>query len=382
MPGQIQHLYAHIPFCPAKCGYCAFVTHVGSLKLVEPYLEALCKEADLRARQRSGGPLRTIYFGGGTPSMLDPEQLGRLIRHFGAVFGLRPEVEITVECHPSTVSLSKLRGYRKAGVNRVSFGGESLNDGELQALGRTHRSATVFEAVRLARGADFTNIALDLMYGIPHQTLESWTQTLEKAVGLSVTHLSLYPLSIEPKTVFAKRLRLTGLDLPREERVVAMYHAACRSLREAGYEHYEVANWAVPGYRCEHNTATWRNSEFYGIGTGAHGYLHPFRTENEPRTGHYVKLALNGATAVSHSERVSARTRAEETMMLGLRLLTDGPDLKAIRRDLGCDPLELLRAQIDPLEDAGLVNLSPNRITLSETAVPLANEVWERLLLA
>jgi oxygen-independent coproporphyrinogen-3 oxidase len=382
MPGHIEHLYVHIPFCPAKCDYCAFVTHVGSLKLVEPYLDALRREAELRHRKRWGGPLKTLYFGGGTPSMLAPEQLYGLVRHLNGLMRLSSSCEITVECHPATVSFPKLLGYRNAGVNRLSFGAESLDDGELVALGRTHREADVARAVDQARTAGFTDIALDLMYGIPQQTLESWRTTLERVVQMDVTHLSLYPLSIEPKTVFAKRKRRFGLDVPEDESVVAMYELACRMLRDAGYDHYEVANWAKPGHRCLHNVAYWRNAEFHGLGTGAHAYLHPYRTENNPHTGSYVKRVLAGLDPVTVSEQVDVHTRAEETMMLGLRLLRDGPDLGAVERDLGRHPLEQLKDEIGPLIDAGLITLTPDRLVLRETAVPVANEVWERLLLS
>jgi oxygen-independent coproporphyrinogen III oxidase len=375
-----QYLYVHVPFCPAKCEYCAFVTHIGSLKLVPSYVQALCVEADLRALAHDGTTLDTVYFGGGTPSMLTPAQVAQLLCHFDSRFGLASGCEVTLECHPSTITLEILRGFRGAGVTRVSFGGESLNRTELQALGRRHGSTDVLGAIETARGAGFEDIAVDFMYGIPKQSLHSWDATLRGAVDAGVGHLSLYPLSVEPDTVFARRRRKGQLVLPSDDTVVDMYALACDLLRDSGFEHYEVANWARPSHRCRHNCAYWRNAEFYAIGTGAHGYIHPFRTENVPHTKRYIDTVLRGADPVVHREPIDARTRGSETMMLGLRLLTDGPDLAAAESHLGHHPLDLFAPAVDRLHARGLVEVGANSLTLREDAVPIANEVWEHFL--
>lgn len=375
-----RHLYVHIPFCPAKCEYCAFVTHIGSLKLVPSYIEALCVEADLRAPAHDGTPLETVYFGGGTPSMLTPAQVATLLHRFDSRFGLSSACEITLECHPSTVTLDTLCGFHQAGVTRVSFGGESLNRTELQALGRGHDSMDVLEAVQTARQAGFEEIAVDFMYGIPEQSLHSWQATLRAAVDAGVDHLSLYPLSIEPDTVFARRRRRGQLTLPSDDTVVNMYTLACDLLRNSGFEHYEVANWARPSHRCRHNCAYWRNAEFYALGTGAHGYIHPFRTENVPHTKRYIDTVLRGSDPVVHREPIDSRTRGGETMILGLRLLADGPDLDAVESQLGRHPLVLFFPAVEQLQARGLVEVGTNRLTLREDAVPVANEVWEHFL--
>lgn len=376
-----RHLYIHIPFCPAKCEYCAFVTHIGSLKLVDSYLDAICREADLRAEKHDGTPLETVYFGGGTPSLLTTCQVERVLRHISQRFGLAPCCEVTMECHPATVSPQSLQGFRAAGINRVSFGGESLNTRELQALGRKHAAPDVLRAVGTARGAGFASVALDFMYGIPEQTIASWRSTLQGAVASGVDHLSLYPLSLEPRTVFARRHRRNQLDLPGDDLVVEMYALACALLQDAGYEHYEVATWARLGHRCRHNTAYWQNAEFYALGAGAHGYLHPFRTENVPHTKRYIDTMESGVDPILQRELIDTAIRAGETMMLGLRLLIDGPDLDRVAADLGEHPFERFAPVIARLTEDGLLRVTPHSLTLREDAVPLANEVWEHFIL-
>lgn len=380
MESAVRHLYIHIPFCPSKCEYCAFVTHVGSLKLAVPYVDAVCREAEMRRRERRGGPLSTVYLGGGTPSMLAPAQIEQLLRVVRALFGWEKGAEITMECHPTTVSEERLRGYRDAGVTRVSFGAESMRPGELAGLGRHHTARDVRRAVRLARSAGMTSVALDLMYGIPLQTERSWRRTLADAVECGVDHLSLYPLQLEPRTVFARRARRGELALPADESMVGMYEIACRFLRESGFDHYEVSSWARHGHRCLHNLAYWRNAEYYGLGAGAHSYLDPHRTENVPNTGRYIRQVLAGGDPTVGREQISREARVGETMVLGLRLLLEGPDLVRVEGDLGRSPLEAFAAEIAEMTGSGLLRMAPGRLTLAERAVPIANEVWERFL--
>ncbi len=380
MLDRIRHLYIHIPFCPTKCEYCAFVTHIGSLKLAPDYLASLAREADTLAKNSRSGELHTIYFGGGTPSMLQPDQIESVLTHMRGCFGFAPDSEITIEAHPLTVDQHHLSGYQAAGVNRISFGAESMSDNELKRLGRRHTAAQVGQAVRSARNEGFTSVALDLMYGLPGQTIGSWRATLERALALRTDHLSLYPLSVEPRTVFRRKLTRGQLELPADELVVGMYHEACNLLRLAGYEHYEVANWARPGKRCAHNMAYWMNREVLAVGVGAHGYVKPFRTENISHTKHYIDAVLNGRTAVHDRELVGPAIELVETVVLGLRLLTDGIDLDQIGRRLSINTSALYQAEVAELISMRLLASSSGRLTLPEAAVPLANEVWERFV--
>lgn len=380
MPEPVVHLYAHIPFCPKKCAYCAFVTHIGSLRLVEPYLEALGREMEMVAASRPRHPLATVYFGGGTPGMLTVEQLGRLLDQIRKVFGLAPGAEITLEAHPDTVDLAKLRGYRARGVTRLSVGGESLDDGELRELGREHSAERVLHLVEMARQTGFDSLNIDLMYGIPTQTPDSWSRTLDQVLGAAPDHLSLYPLSIEPRTVFARRWEKQLLQIPDEDTVATMYHLACEQLRRAGYEHYEVANWARPGHRSAHNLAYWHNQEYFGVGVGAHGYLKPYRTENVPQTRRYINLLAAGSWPMRSREPIDQRTECNETVMLGLRLLQEGLATDEIRERFGLDLHAAFGPTIADLTSAHFLEQRGNRLILAEHAAPVANDVWSRFV--
>jgi oxygen-independent coproporphyrinogen-3 oxidase len=376
----IRHLYAHIPFCPAKCEYCAFVTHIGSTKLVAPYVAALASEALRRGTEVLAGPLETVYLGGGTPSMLLPEQIDFLLGSFQRVFGLAADAEISMEAHPATVSAGSLAGYREAGVNRISFGIESLSPVELRALGRAGGSRNAEACIALARAAGIASIAVDLMYGIPDQTVETWQGTLYRTLEREPDHLSLYPLSIEPKTPFGLRDRQLHLALPSEDTVVEMYLLACDMLRHAGYVHYEVGSWARPGHQCRHNLAYWRNQTYLGLGVGAHGYAPGRRTVNVSQTARYIRLIEAGVDPVSETVEIGSLTRAREGCMLQLRLLEEGLEFELARTEYGVNVLEEFGGEIETLADLGLLRRTDRAISLTEAAIPVANEVWERLI--
>lgn len=376
----VTSLYVHIPFCPVKCEYCAFVTHVGSLRLMEPYLKALTREAEELAHTWPGGPLDTIYFGGGTPSMVPPDKLEDLIAEIRQLFGLSRGCEITLEAHPETVDFEGLGAFRRAGVTRLSVGGESLNATELRRLRRRHTGERVVEVLQEARSAGFENVNIDLMYGIPGQTLASWNDTLDRLLTAGPDHLSLYPLSIEPRTVFWRKQKQHALPLPDDDDVAAMYRLACRRLAETGYEHYEVANWARAGRRCRHNLAYWYNREFYAVGVGAHGYLRPHRTENVRQTRRYIDRVLAGESPVEESNFIDAQTEFSETLMLRLRLLQDGLDPSEMERRFGIDIWFWFGREISELTEAGLIDATIDRIALREDAVPVGNEVWQRFV--
>jgi len=377
----VTYLYVHVPFCPSKCPYCAFVTRVGSLRLMEPYLTAVLAEAETLIRRRPGGPLRTVYFGGGTPSMMTATQVGAILDRLEALCGLGAGCEVTLEAHPATVDLNTLHRFRSSGVTRLSFGGESLNQAELTRLGRGHSGERVVELVELGQRARFESINVDLMYGIPGQTIDTWGSTLCRALEAAPDHLSLYPLQIESRTVYGRDWERNRLTVPEDEAVTEMYHLACRLLAARGYEHYEVANWALPGHHCRHNLAYWHNEEFFAIGVGAHGYLKPYRTENVPQTTRYIRMLREGALPRAHAVFVDATAELNETVMLRLRLLGDGLDLEEIRRRFGIDLGDRFAPAMEELSAHDLLHVENGRITLTETAVPLANEVWERFMI-
>jgi oxygen-independent coproporphyrinogen III oxidase len=378
---SVTSLYAHIPFCSKKCEYCAFVTHVGSLKLMTPYLAALSREAEHLAIERPGGPLTTLYFGGGTPSLMTPHQLSSLLSQIDRLFAIEPLCEITLEAHPDTLNLQTLKDFRSAGVTRISFGAESLEPAELQSLGRLHKPEQVINLITQAQEVGFEAVSVDLMYGIPGQTIESWTRTLQIILPVGPEHLSLYPLSIEPKTVFAKKWRENLLSVPEDESVVAMYGLACEMLSSAGYEHYEVANWSLPHKHCLHNLSYWNNHEFYAIGVGAHGYLKPYRTENPRRTARYIRGWLEGKPPEQVKVYVNETAELTETVMLRLRLLQEGLSLSEVRQVFGVDIASTFARDLDELAQMGLIKLTENRLVLEEAAVSVANEIWSRFVL-
>jgi oxygen-independent coproporphyrinogen-3 oxidase len=380
MHDSVRHLYVHIPFCPTKCNYCAFETHIGSLRLVPDYVEALGRELELTAGDGSAGPLETVYFGGGTPSMLTPAQLRTIMARIESLIGVKPCAEVTLEAYPGTTDERRLGEYRGLGVTRISFGVESFDPVVLGAIGRTHSPEQARQAIRSARMAGIDHIALDLIYGLPGQSEASWKGTLDTALSQDVDHLSLYPLAVEPRTVFARTQREGGLLLPPDEVVVEMYEAACRLLEGAGFEHYEVANWARPGHRCRHNLAYWYNREFFGVGVGAHAYVAPYRTENVRGTRRYIQAILTGNSPIASRERISPDIALAETAMLRLRLLSDGLDMKEISKSFGVDFAGQHRDVISELGDLGLIEVKGRVLRLPESAVPVANEVWERFI--
>ncbi|HLJ68049.1 MAG TPA: radical SAM family heme chaperone HemW, partial [Chloroflexota bacterium] len=328
------------------------------------------------------GPLDTVYLGGGTPSLLAPADVGRLLDTAGRHFGLSAGSEITLEAHPTTVTMRRLEGYHARGVTRISFGAESLQPTELAALGRNYTPKLALHALELARRCGYRSIAVDLMYGLPGQTLNSWEATLRAALGAQVHHLSLYPLSVEPRTVLARAERQGRLVLPEEEAIVDMYHSACRLLRDAGFEHYELSNWALPGHRCRHNLACWRDAQYYGVGVGAHGYLHPVRTENISNLKRYLEAIEAGASAVGSREVLDEDASFTERVLLGMRLLADGLPLNDLETRPGHSDPAGLQSEITALASSGLVKVERGRMWLSEDAVPVANDIWARLLRA
>jgi oxygen-independent coproporphyrinogen III oxidase len=375
----IHHLYAHIPFCPVKCDYCAFVTHIGSVKLIERYVAALKSEAMSHADRGRQGPLETVYLGGGTPSMLSPDQVSDLLITFRDAFGLTPAAEISIEAHPATIDDEKLHGYLRAGVNRISVGIESLVPGELHALGRLAGKGAPTQALVRARRAGFRSVAADLMYGIPRQTSHSWAETLDRILTCEPDHLSLYPLSIEPKTVYQRRWNRHELTLPDDDHVIEMYAIACETLSNAGYQHYEVGSWCRDGHACRHNLAYWHNLEYFGLGVGAHGYVRSIRTVNVRHTMPYINRLEAGGNPGEESEPINSDTRRIETIMLRLRLLSEGLEIAQLTEDHHWDLHHERKDSLVLLADAGLIRVESGRVYVVESAVPVANEIWERL---
>jgi len=356
--------YVHIPFCASRCDYCDFATWTDRAHLIDDYVDACV--TDLTRRAADGVPAATsVFFGGGTPSLLPAEQLVRILD----VVPRTRDAEVTVECNPDSVDEAKLRAYRRAGVNRLSFGVQSMVPRILAALGRTHDPANVTRAIALARDAGFERINVDLIYGTPAETAGEWRTSLEGAIALGVRHISAYALTVEPATPLGRRVA-AGAAAPDDDRQADAYLLADELLGAAGLQWYEVSNWAAPGEECRHNLLYWSEGEYLGIGCAAHGHTDGRRWWNVRTPERYIAAVRAGLSAEAGSERLDPAPRAEEACALALRTRAGaavGPAAGGV---------------VDELADAGFVHRVGNRVVLTRRGRLLASDVTARLLVA
>lgn len=397
-------LYIHIPFCRSKCLYCAFnsVADEGFTpgkwrELLRDDFLSFCARESINA---STHRLTSIYFGGGTPSLMPSHYIGSLISLMREMFPLpaiagREEaeacdgaagsgLEVTLEANPENLGMEKLEGFLRAGVNRLSLGLQSMNEAELKTLGRRHTADEARIAVHNAVGAGFTNISLDLMYGLPGQTLQSWTRTLNEAMELSCAHISLYNLSIEDGTPFYELYPhpVNSADQEKsfitEELELEMYERAISMLTRRGYAHYELSNFALPGFVSAHNQGYWLGRDYMGLGPGAHSYLgsngHGRRLWNEKELSLYEKKVHDGCPAEG-AEILSRDEAVVEAVMLGLRMLDNGIDVTRFREAFGEGAWQRLRGKCFEYERQGLLRVTSERVLLDRSALFTANEV-------
>ncbi len=377
-------LYIHFPFCVRKCLYCDFNSRADAAASPTEYVSALQKEMGLR-RERLPGEIRadTLYFGGGTPSLLDPRLVAVVVETADRLFGLDPAAEITLEANPGTVTREKLAGYRSAGVNRISLGAQSFSDRMLSQLGRVHSGREAIEAFAVARDAGFADIGIDLIHSLPGQDLGMWLAELERAVRLRPEHISSYGLSIEDGTSFHDMERRGELALPAEETAARMFETTSEVLGEAGYEHYEISNYALAGYRSLHNRNYWQRGNYLGFGAGAHSFLalpsFGRRWKNAEDTERYLRILGNGAIPEEETSSLTGKEAMAETMFLGLRML-EGIDPERFRREFGVAPEEAYPVEYLGLLAAGLLELANGRLRLSPRGLILANQVFVKFV--
>ncbi len=371
-------IYVHIPFCISRCSYCDFNSYPGRESLFTPYLKAVMTEA--RLLKRLGGNPGTLYVGGGTPTVLPSEELATLVSELRAAFALLSDAEITVEANPGTVTQQGLRLLREAGVNRISLGAQSFDDAELHLLGRIHSPADVGRAVRDARAAGFDNLNLDLILGLPAQTMRRWQENLHRALDLAPQHLSLYALSIEEDTPLAAQIASGALPAPDDDLAAEMYEWATDLLERTGYEHYEIANWARPGYECRHNLVYWRNQPYIGLGAGAHSWWGGYRWRNLARPEEYIALLASGRLPVAEREAISRTLEMGETMMMGLRLLREGVSCVNFARRFGVSPLKVYADVLEQLVHEGMLECDGERIRLTRHKWLLGNTAFAAFL--
>jgi len=371
-------LYVHVPYCVRKCAYCDFNAYSGARPAeVETFVDAVCRE--IEASPSQGRPAATVFFGGGTPTYLTGGQIARILQSIKTTFAVEADAEISSEANPSTVDAERFRAMREAGFNRLSIGVQSLNDRVLQQLDRTHSAAEAVNAVEMARAAGFRNLSLDLMFGLPSQTMDDWRETLEKAIALDAPHLSTYALTLEPGTRF-ERLHLGGkLDLPAEEDELTMYEHAIERLTAAGYDHYEVSNFAKPGFQSRHNLVYWHNQEHLGFGPGAVSYLAGRRWTNEKNPAIYAEKVARGIDLAVDSEQLNPESALAETLIQGLRL-REGIVVSRLGVRFGIDVERHYADRFSRLGEKGLLNRTNGRIRLTDRGLLLANDVAIELL--
>lgn len=362
-------IYVHIPFCRARCTYCDFNTYVGQEALFEPYVQAL--EREIREHHGEG---HTLFFGGGTPSLLAPAQIERIIRACREALALPHDAEITVECNPGTVTIEYLRALRAIGVNRLSLGAQSANPNELRLLGREHDWHTVVAALEAARAAGFDNVNLDLIFGLPYQTLAHWQHTLRAALALQPDHLSLYALTIEVGTPMHDWTRRGEMPLPDPDLAAAMYALAEEWLGAAGFVHYEISNWHRPGKACQHNLVYWRNESYFGFGAGAHGATPTLRYWRVRKPAEYIARIRRGENTIAGSEPITPETSRSETMMLGLRLLEEGVSQARFAQRYGAPIAAFFAEALRRGEQRGLIEVTPERVRLRPEARFVSNQ--------
>jgi oxygen-independent coproporphyrinogen III oxidase len=378
MPGQgAIGLYVHLPFCRAKCSYCDFNSYGGLDHLFDGYARAVVREIRSAAGARAG----TVYLGGGTPTVLPLSLLAEILAAVRANFAVDAGAEISVEANPGTVDAALLAQLRGLGVNRMSLGVQSLDDAELRLLGRIHSAAHALQAFEDARRAGLGNVGLDLIYGLPGQTLAAWQASLGRALELAPEHLSLYALALEEGTPLADQVLRGELPSPDPDLVAEMYDWAEAACAAAGYEHYEISNWArEPGLRCRHNLGTWRNEPYLGFGAGAHSWAGGKRWWNVAHPADYIARVSSGSSPVAAVEEIPPGLEMAETTILALRLLQEGLDLVRFRQRFGTDPRQEYAGQVEELLALGLVEEDAQRLRLSQRGHFLANQAFYRFL--
>jgi oxygen-independent coproporphyrinogen-3 oxidase len=383
-------IYVQVPFCQTKCTYCNFHTGVVSAARFAPYVDAVCAEI---ARRRefytgagveipealAGAVVDSVYIGGGTPSLLDPAHLRRMIEVIGENF-VTDFREVTLEADPETITAEKAAAWRAAGIGRISFGVQSFCDEELKAAGRMHRREDVYRAVPLLRDAGIENISFDLIAGLPGQTRESWRESLEQLAALGPLHVSIYLLEVDEGSRLGSEIlrggaRYGAARVPTEDEMAEFYETACEFLERAGFHHYEISNWARPGFESRHNLKYWRREPYLGFGAGAHSFSGEQRWANAHDAAAYVAAIGVGRLPVEQLEAITRESALEEELFLGLRKL-DGIDVAQIERQYGV----AVEPRFERLMSAGLVEREGSCVRLAPSKLSVANEVFVELM--
>jgi oxygen-independent coproporphyrinogen-3 oxidase len=364
-------LYIHVPFCAAICNYCNFNRGLFDADLKSRYVRALLQEI---CRDADGAPADTIFFGGGTPSLLEPGEIGAIIEACRDSFALADGAEITLEANPETVTPERLLAYRAGGINRLSFGVQSFRDDELHRLSRLHSASRAAEVVATARAAGFDNVSLDLMMWLPGQTVADWMQSIDALIAVAPEHASLYLLEIYPNAPLRDEMARSKWSVAPDDDAAEMYLAAMTRLESAGYRQYEISNVARPGYESRHNLKYWQDGEWLGFGCGAHSTRGGVRWKNLSSTEEYVANVTAGARLSTDERRLSREEQLEEALFTGLRLV-DGLDLSRICERYGVNAWSRYGDELRPFVEEGLLVYDGARLRLTRRGMLLAHEI-------
>jgi oxygen-independent coproporphyrinogen III oxidase len=384
-------VYIQVPFCQTKCTYCNFHTGVVSRDRYQPYANAVSREILESATPRSDrlAPADTVYFGGGTPSLLDPVALNKILDTLRSNYLIEAS-EITLEADPETITAEKAKSWLAAGFNRVSLGVQSFNDRELRATGRMHRRTDIGLATEILRAARFDNISMDLIIGLPHQTRETWEQSVSALLDLCPEHISIYMLEVDEgshlgKESLAGGTRYSAAEIPPDDAQAEFYESACTRLAAAGYDHYEISNWALAGRRSRHNLKYWQREPYLGFGAGAHSFDGKTRWANVHDSAHYVACIERGISPREQIESVTTEQALEEEFFLGLRQL-EGIDLGRIQREYSANGngtssrFAAIRVQIDLLCSQNLLSLDGDYLRLAPNHLTISSSILAELL--
>jgi oxygen-independent coproporphyrinogen-3 oxidase len=374
--GRSLGFYVHVPFCVARCHYCSFNTRALETGEMARYIAALHREIDLVAGAPWAGrvQIETIFFGGGTPSLLSADEVAAILDRVRARFGVATGAEITVECNPESVTRETLQGYRKVGVNRLSLGVQSTDDAILARLGRLHTAREARDAFEAARAEGFANLSLDLMYGLPGLDVPAWRRAVDAVLDWAPDHVSAYGLTLDPGSLWGST-RVDGL--PPEDTVVAQYWELASAAAARGFEHYEISNYARPGFRSRHNQIYWRAAEYLAAGPGACGFVGDVRYQNAKPLARYCEDLEASALPIDSFERLTARQRLAERLILGLRTADGVPSAWLAERLAGA---ARLRDRVEAWRGQGLLREADGRVRLTERGFLLSDALFVELL--
>ncbi len=382
---ETYSLYFHIPFCRHRCAYCDFNTYAGQEASIPRYIQALCAEIRLIGECRGRLKVGTIFFGGGTPSLLTAAQFDEILQKIYLYFDVDSQAEISLEANPGTVSPGSLTDLRAAGFNRISYGVQSANPEELRMLERIHSYREVIDAFKWSRRAGFDNLNMDLIYGLPGQGLESWQTTVKLVTGLGPEHISAYALTLEHGTPFGRWAARGLLTIPDPDMAATQYEWTTEFLDSLGYGLYEISNWCQPGHECRHNLQYWRNLEYLGLGAGAHGYADGCRYSNVLRIKSYIDRLSNSSDddikfplspAAVNQHRNTARENMQETMLTGLRLTREGISATGFQNRYGTGLTSAFGKEIEKLTAVGLLEWSGDCLRLTVRGRLIGNQVF------